>query len=132
MKILKRILMVVILLITITGCGSSIDNKPSQLEDVYQDLFKDVDKNEVTTDLLFVNELEGVEITYDSGKPEVLSNSGKISRQLEDTEVEVIVILKKGDKELIKVVKFTVIKEDFTRLYSKLFEGVILKRLIKI
>lgn len=120
-----NVMLVLFALFLVMGCDQ--ENKPNNLEKVFNELFDEVDLTKVVNDLDFPNSINGVEIEYDSGKPEIISNEGKVNRQEVDTEVEVIIVLKQDKNELIKKVKIIVLKNDqfdFNTIFNKVFKDV--------
>ena len=83
-----------------------------ELQERFEQLFVDVDTQQVTEDLNFLRKVNGASVTYVSNKPEVISNLGKVNRTLEDEEVIVTVTLKSGTNIYQDTITFVVLKND--------------------
>lgn len=90
---------------------SDTDDK-TYIEQVYQKLFENIDKNNITSDLSFVNSFDGVTIKYSSSNESVISSTGKVTRQAVDTKVTIDIELTYNNTKLEKIVEFTVKKVD--------------------
>lgn len=101
--------------------------KESIAEQVYQNLFGKIDLMNVTTDLTLLTSMNGVTITYDSDKPNVLSNTGKVKRGENDELVKLTVTLKSVDEEITKVIDIKVLKQELSQaqiVANSLFKDV--------
>jgi len=96
----KLILAIIFLLLTISLCGcefiTKVVDKANNAWDVVSNdlasqIFKDVDYNNVTSDLYFPTEFKKYTITYQSMNENVIDNTGKVTRPELDTLVKVIV-----------------------------------------
>ena len=109
-----------VLVLTICACfvASCTIGTPgfASVEKVAENFFCDVKFDKVTEDLDFVNNVDGVKITYESSKPEVISNEGVVVRQREDQVVEVAVKFELNGAQTLKVYEFVVLAEEYDSL----------------
>ena len=104
------------LLLTCIACKKEEEPIPVNHKDlaaIYEALFKDVDLNNVTSDLDFKAEVDGVTITYNSSNIDIITNDGKVTRPRTNTTVDVQVSLAYEDDKYENSISFTVLgKED--------------------
>ena len=109
-----------VLVLTICACfvASCTIGTPgfASVEKVAENFFCDVKFDKVTEDLDFVNNVDGVKITYESSKPEVISNEGVVVRQREDQVVEVAVKFELNGAATLKVYEFVVLAKEYDSL----------------
>ncbi|MFA7435955.1 MAG: M6 family metalloprotease domain-containing protein [Bacilli bacterium] len=121
----KKLIVFVFFLLGIfifTGCIES----DSKIEQVYTELFDNVDLAAVDSDLSFPKSLEGVEITYNSNNQDVISNEGRVSRSSRDEVVTIKITLKQDSEVVKKKVNIIVLKDHnllIEEVYNKLFLG---------
>ena len=72
MRKLKYFIVSLVLLTLVASCI-----KKSEVELVFESLFENQNLNEVTEDLDFPTEVDGVSIVYVSGQPSVINDQGK-------------------------------------------------------
>ena len=119
MRKLKYFIVSLVLLTLVAGC-----TKKSEVELVFESLFENQNLNEVTEDLDFPTEVDGVSIVYVSGQPSVINDQGKVTPKNVDTVVEVMIILSKGEEQLQKRIQITVLKlsVNLEDIYSNIFK----------
>ena len=109
-----------VLVLTICACfvASCTIGTPgfASVEKVAENFFSDVKFDKVTEDLDFVNNVDGVKITYESSKPEVISNEGVVVRQREEQVVEVAVKFELNGAQTLKVYEFVVLAKEYDLL----------------
>lgn len=88
---MKKILVLLVLVISLCFVTSCEFNKEalSVINDAMDECFKDVDLNNVTNDLEFVEQIGEVKVSYTSSNEEVLSTSGAVNPQEENTIVTI-------------------------------------------
>ena len=107
MKKLIAILVLAILVLTFTSCEVGTPGVTS-LDTVMEEFFSDVDFDNVDGDLDFVNNVDGVNITYESSNPAVISNDGVVTKQREVQYVQVGVTFECNGSTGYKVYNFVV------------------------
>lgn len=119
MRKLKYFIVSLVLLTLVASCI-----KKSEVELVFESLFENQNLNEVTEDLDFPTEVDGVSIVYVSGQPSVINDQGKVTPKNVDTVVEVMIILSKGEEQLQKRIQITVLKlsVNLEDIYSNIFK----------
>lgn len=115
---MKKLFAVVVLTICAVFVASCAIGTPgfASVENVAEDFFCDVNFDYVTENLDFVNNVNGVKITYESSKPEVISNEGVVVRQKEDQVVEVAVKFELNGSQTLKVYEFFVPAKEYDSL----------------
>jgi M6 family metalloprotease-like protein len=97
-----------LVLMLFSGCTRDID----LIESVYQGLFSDIDLTKVVSDLDFPSHRDGVDISWKSSNPDVLSDTGEVNRLSADVVVEVQIILKAGKATEIRKLLITILKQE--------------------
>ena len=115
---MKKLFAVVVLTICAVFVASCAIGTPgfASVEKVAENFFSDVNFNNVTENLDFVDNLDGVKITYESSKPEVISNEGVVVRQKEDQVVEVSVKFELNGTTTLRVYEFVVPAKEYDSL----------------
>ena len=106
MKIVLSCLLMLTICFTAISCGETETKKA--LSEVYSEIFKDVNVDEVREDVEFPSTIDDVQITYQSTDENIMSNSGAIVRGDSDKKVYVIVTLTRGEETYEKTVCFNV------------------------
>ena len=88
MKKLFAILVLAICSFSLVACTFGTAGTAS-IEKVMEEFFLDVEFDNVTENLTFLENVDGVKITYNSSNPLVISNEGVVVRQMEDQVVTV-------------------------------------------
>lgn len=104
------------------------------INNVYENLFNNLDLNNVTTDLDFKTSVEGVNISYESLNPNVVSNTGEVTRRAFDEEVVIKIKLTLNSIILSKEIKVTVLKDNnlfVNHIFNLLYEDINLNKLDK-
>ncbi|NLD27086.1 MAG: hypothetical protein GX661_06980, partial [Acholeplasmataceae bacterium] len=91
---------------------SACNNKKARIDSVYENLFSDTDLTQVVSDLEFPSNVDGVDISWKSSNPDVLSNTGKVNRLNQDVNVELQIILRAGKARVIHKITVTVLKQE--------------------
>lgn len=115
---MKKLLAVVVLTICavfVTSCTIGTAGFAG-VEKVAENFFCDVDFDNVTENLDFVDKVDGVKITYESSNPEVISNEGVVVRQAEDQVVEVSVKFELNGTQTLRVYEFVVPAKEYDTL----------------
>ena len=107
MKKLFAILVLAICAISVASCTFGTPGAAS-IEDVMEDFFCEVDFENVTSNLDFAEKVNGVNISYESSKPEVISNEGVVVRQKEEQVVQVTVKFELNGATGLRVYEFVV------------------------
>lgn len=112
---MKKIFAVIILAIFVLSFTSCTMGKPgiASVESVMENFFSDVDFENVDGNLDFVKEIDDVKITYHSSNPKVISNDGVVTKQKEQTEVQVGVKFECNGSTGYKVYDFVVAAKGF-------------------
>ena len=117
---MKKLLSFVVLFIALAfmaGCIQEDQTAKNTVEDVANNLFSNVDLNKVSSDLDFVENLNGVKITYVSSNQDVVSNTGKVTLGDNVEIVEINVTFQYDGYKLEKTYVLTVEKK--TNKYKK-------------
>ena len=118
---MKKLLSFVVLFIALAfmaGCIQEDQTAKNTVEDVANNLFSNVDLNKVSSDLDFVENLNGVKITYVSSNQDVVSNTGKVTLGDNVEIVEINVTFEYDGYKLEKTYVLTVEKK--TNKYTSL------------
>lgn len=115
MKKLIAILVLAILVLTFTSCEVGTPGVTS-LDTVMEEFFSDVDFENVDGDLNFVKNVDGVNITYESSNPAVISNDGVVTKQKEVQYVQVGVTFECNGSTGYKVYDFVVLAKGYDTL----------------
>ena len=110
-KILKGLFVFSLFIVSFVfvSCSCKEAKEQVDLEAVYNELFSDVDLDQITSDLDFKDEVDGIKITYDSNNKEIISDSGKVTRSDKEEVVEVKVTLTYQKETYAGITTFTVL-----------------------
>ena len=111
---MKKVLLFLLAFFSLFTISCKGEEETVDLEKVYSELLEDVDLQAVTENLEFLTSAEGVTITWESNKPEVIDNNGKVNRLEEDAIVTIKVRLTLGEEKLEKEIKVKVLKAENT------------------
>ena len=111
---MKKVLLFLLAFFSLFTISCKGEEETVDLEKVYSELLEDVDLQAVTENLEFLTSAEGVTITWESNKPEVIDNNGKVNRLEEDAIVTIKVTLTLGEEKLEKEIKVKVLKAENT------------------
>lgn len=111
---MKKVLLFLLAFLSFFIIGCKGEEEKVDLEKVYSELLSDVDLQRVTENLEFLTSVEDVTITWESNKPEVIDNNGKVTRTEEDVIVTIKVTLTSGEEKLNKEIKVKVLKVEET------------------
>lgn len=122
-KVARKIYVLILFLFSIfvvAGCAQ--DN--NKIEDVFNNLFENVNLSAIDSNLSFPKSVNGVNITYESNKSNIITNDGRVNRQIEDATVEVNITLNDGKNEVLKKVTIIVkkINSKIITVYNNLFK----------
>ena len=114
MKSFKKIVVMFVLAfiaIAAFGCNISFGGNDITIDDKgnvsgkvdFQSVFNAVqnelgDRTNIMNDIVLPASKDGVSISWSSNKPDVISNDGKVNRQLNDTEVQLSCLLRAGEE----------------------------------
>lgn len=110
MKKVLSFIAVVFLCAFLVACDKPKDDSlaKEKIEQVKEELFKDVDLTNVTENLNFVSKMNDVNLTYASSNETVISKTGVVTQQDADVDVEITVNFECEGSEDSKVYKATV------------------------
>ena len=117
MKKLFAILVLAICAFSVASCTIGTPGA-ANVEKVMEEFFCDMEFNNVTEDLNFVDEVNGVKVSYISSNPEVISNDGIVVRQKEEQTVKVGVRFEYNGSTGYKEYDFTVAAKEYDTLNS--------------
>ena len=115
MKRLFAILVLVICAFSVASCAIGTPGAAT-IEKVMEEFFYDVDFENVTSDLNFVDKVNGVSVTYESSNPDVISNEGLVVRQKEEQTVKVGVRFEYNGATGYKEYEFVVAAKEYDQL----------------
>lgn len=115
MKKLFAILVLAICAISVASCAFGTPGAAS-IEAVMEDFFCEVDFENVTSNLDFAEKVNGVNISYESSNPEVISNEGVVVRQKEEQVVQVSVKFELNGATGLRVYEFVVPAKEYDTL----------------
>lgn len=122
--ILKRSSRILLLLLFIAstlflyGC---IKDDTAKLEKIADELFSDIESENITSDLNFPLIIDEVYITYVSSDLNVINEKGIVQRQSEDVEIEVTATFNYKNTKYQRSYKFTVLG---IKTYSEYYIGI--------
>ena len=93
------------------------------LNNVYTDLFVDIDLNNVVNNIEFPSLVDGVEITYQSANPNVISNNGVVTRGIDDETVRLIITLE-YEGIIITKNEDIIVRKDPTLFINQVFDNL--------
>ena len=125
MKNMKYFIVCIFLMVMLAGCNNQVTNE-SVLELTYETLFQNQDLNNVSSDLTFITEVNDIQITYLSDKPNVITNEGEVTQQSVDTTVKLTITLSLNQDKLEKEVSVVVLRKiiNLEEIYENLLETV--------
>ena len=92
--------------------GDKEEEPKKDLSQIFDSLFSDIDLNNITSNIEFKKDIDGVTISYESSNTSVISNDGVVSRGDSDIEVTVTITLTYEDITYQNSVIFKVIKNE--------------------
>ena len=111
-KKILTVLICVFALFIVVGCNGEI-NEGNLIDEVADKLLVDVDKGNVTENLILPTKLDGVSITWKSSNESVISTDGVVTRKDSDYAVTLTATLKYGEEEKVVEIIIKVLgKED--------------------
>ncbi len=115
---MKKLFAILVLAICAGFVASCTLNNPdiAGIEKVMDEFFCDVEFDNVTSDLDFVDKVDGVNVTYISSNPEVISNEGVVVRQSENKTVKVGVKFELNGATGYQEYEFTVLAKEYDSL----------------
>lgn len=108
MKKILRVIIIMIVLFTLSSCVKGTNDK-SIMENAYNELFKDIDINNVKEDLPFIGNIDKVYFIYQSTNQDVISNEGIVNQKNEDVKVLIKITIIYKTKEIKKEITFNVL-----------------------
>ena len=115
---MKKLFAILVLAICAGFVASCTLNNPdiAGIEKVMDEFFCDVEFDNVTSDLDFIDKVDGVNVTYISSNPEVISNEGVVVRQSENKTVKVGVKFELNGSTGYQEYEFTVLAKEYDSL----------------
>ena len=115
---MKKLFAILVLAICAGFVASCTLNNPDipVIEQVMDEFFCDVEFDNVTSDLDFVDNVDGVNVTYISSNPEVISNEGVVVRQSKNQTVKVGVKFEFNGSTGYQEYEFTVLAKEYDSL----------------
>lgn len=112
MKKLFLLLTVLCTGLLVIGCKKDTTQEDYvAVENAAKKLFADVDLMKINHDLEFVSSIDGVQLTYTTNNPDVISTTGKVNFQDTETKVTIVVHLKLNKVDLPKIFNVTVVSK---------------------
>lgn len=131
MKI-KRLVLMIILLFTLTSCGLLNQDKPITTRDVHKEVLASMTLPDIVyQDMrLPTTDIQGVTLTWVSDKPESLSNEGRVFRGTQDISVVLTLGVTYQKVEKYKPFDIIVAKDDTYFTHQDVFDEIILPKTV--
>ena len=99
MKIIKKLFVVLFVCFASLAMFACGDEKEVNLYDEFMNIYQTIETpNAITENVNLPTTIGDIEITWLSENPDVISNTGVVTRQKKDTLVKIVAIFKLGDK----------------------------------
>lgn len=109
MKKILSFIAVVFAFAFLTACNKENEEaKKAKVEEAMEQVFKDVDLTNVSSNLNFVSKIQDVNLTYSSSNGDVISNTGEVTQQETEIDVDITVEFEYEGYKDSKIYKVTV------------------------